>query len=582
MRLETKLGISSGVVVLAMLAGVFVAHRRIREANSLYETVTTERLPVISLAPDIRFGPMMSVRALESDMLFGLDPASSSFFQQQRKALLAGGDAAFRRLLDPALNLSPEDTIRIRSAQAGVAELRALEDHAEQLNQLRTPDGTSQAYDLLQNQIVPLDRQLSEYLNQFVESQEAARDREMAALHRSSHSVLLTLWTATILGALFGGLVSLLVGRRITRRIHLLAERAHAIAAGDLTGAPLPIRSSDQIGELANAMQEMQESLSRIIGTLAESAGSLAISAVSMRSASDQVHRRVDEQTQQTQQTATAMQVISASIAEVSRHSQSAVESARFAAHTAREGGSIVSQVLESMRSIRSAFSETSANMGLLGEDSLRISQIVTVISEIARKTNLLALNAAIEAARAGEQGRGFAVVAGEVRRLAESTAHATSEISAMIQAVQNRTGKAIESMNAGNATLEHGLTTTNGAGEILQRIIGMAEGVERMITQIAIAASQQSAAADQSTDALEAIHTLSSDNLAELATAAAGIESLQLTAAALECQVERFRLTALTPSQRAAPEPFAVALHATAPLQPTLTTHGHLVASVH
>ena len=568
MRLETKLGISSGVVILAMLSSVFVAHRRIREANSLYETVTTERLPVIALARDFRFGPMMSVRALESYMLFGLDSSSSSYFQRQRKSLLAGGDAAFSRLLDPALNLSPQDAELIRSAQAGVAQLRALEDQAEHLNELRTPAGTSQAYDLLHNQIVPLDEQLSTFLTRFVASQEAARDREMAALHRSSHSVLLTLWTATILGALFGGLVSFLVARRITLRIHLLAERANAIAAGDLTGAPLPIRSSDQIGTLAGAMQQMQESLVGIFGTLAESAGSLSSSAVSMRSASDQVHRRVHEQTQQTEETATAMQVISASIAEVSRHSQSAVESARSAAHTAREGGSIVNQVLESMRSIRSAFSETSANMGLLGEDSLRISQIVTVISEIARKTNLLALNAAIEAARAGEQGRGFAVVAGEVRRLAESTAQATSEIAAMIQAVQSRTGKAIQSMNAGNATLEQGLSTTNDAGEVLQRIIGMAERVERMITQIAIAATQQSAAADKSSHTLEAIHILSSDNLAELATTATGIESLQQTAAALEHQVERFRLTAPHP-----PQPELIPVHITAAphLKPTL-----------
>jgi len=107
------------------------------------------------------------------------------------------------------------------------------------------------------------------------------------------------------------------------------------------------------------------------------------------------------------------------------------------------------------MRSIATAGSDTSAAVGLLGDDSRRISQIVTVIDEIARKTNLLALNASIEAARAGEQGRGFAVVAGEVRHLAESTAQATSEISAMIQGIQKRTRSAIVSMASGNLTVE-------------------------------------------------------------------------------------------------------------------------------
>ena len=112
-----------------------------------------------------------------------------------------------------------------------------------------------------------------------------------------------------------------------------------------------------------------------------------------------------------------------------------------------------------------------------------------------------------------------------------------------MIQAVQARTHSAIASMAAGNVTVGQGVVTTNQAGEALERIIGMAERVERMITQIAIAASQQAAAADQSSSSLDSIHTLSHQNLAEMATTTAGIETLRLTAATLESQVERFRL---------------------------------------
>jgi methyl-accepting chemotaxis protein len=290
-------------------------------------------------------------------------------------------------------------------------------------------------------------------------------------------------------------------------------------------------------------MNGMQTALGGIIGTVAETAGSLTGSAASMRSASDQIHRRIDQQSQQTQQAATAMQEMSASIAEVSRHTQSAAETARSAAQTAREGGLIVKQMLGSMHSIATAVTETSSTVGLLGEDSKRISQIVTVIDEIARKTNLLALNAAIEAARAGDQGRGFAVVAGEVRRLAESTAQATGEIGTMIQEIQDRTKTAIASMASGTGTVQEGVVTTTQAGEALERIIGMAERVDRMITQIAIAASQQAAAADQSSASLDSIHSLSHENLTEMATTAAGIETLRGTAVTLERQVDRFQV---------------------------------------
>jgi methyl-accepting chemotaxis protein len=379
----------------------------------------------------------------------------------------------------------------------------------------------------------------------------------MAHLQQANRAVLLTLWTATLLGAIFGGVISLILARRVTRAIGLVVDRATAIASGDLTGVELDIHSSDQIGSLARAMQQMQGSLKSILRTVAHTASSLTASAGSMSTATDRIHRRVDEQTQQTQQAATAMQQMSASIAEVSRHTQSAAEAARSAAKTAHEGDAIVQQMLVSMHSISTAVNDTSSAIGLLGEDSHRISQIVTVIDEIARKTNLLALNAAIEAARAGEQGRGFAVVAGEVRRLAESTAQATGEISAMIQGIQSRTRTAIVSMASGNLTVEQGVATTNQAGEALGRIIGMAERVDRMIAQIAIAASQQADAANQSSSSLHAIHSLSNENLTEMATNTTGIESLRETANALEQQVDRFRLDISSRTfQSAAPLP--------------------------
>src|ERR1700730_14917328 len=371
----------------------------------------------------------------------------------------------------------------------------------------------------------------------------AQTNEELVSLRRANRSTLLTLWLATILGALVGGSVSILLARRITRAVSMVAERSYAIAAGDLTGSALEVNSHDQIGTLATAMQQMQTNLSGIIGTVVQTAGSLTGIRASMRTAGDQIHRRMDQQSQQTQQAATAMQEMSASIAEVSRHTQSAAETARSAAETAVIGGPIVKQVLGSIPPTPPAVSNTSAPVGLLGDDSRRISQIVTVIDEIARKTNLLALNAAIEAARAGEQGRGFAVVAGEVRRLAESTAQATGEIAGMIQGIQDRTRTAIASMQSGTGTVEQGVITTTQAGEGLQRLIGMAERVDKMITQIAIAASQQTVAADQSSASLDAIHSLSHENLTEMATTAAGIESLRTTAVTLEQQVDRFSL---------------------------------------
>lgn len=544
MRLEAKLGLSSGVLMAAMVLSAYTAHLRVREVNRLSALINGTRIPIVNDGMMLEMNLMKSIRNVETYILYGVDPASSARLRKDRSGSFAAADKWAEHLLQRAddAHLNDDPTFP-HNLEGQMNQLRSAEQEIERLHELHTPEATAEADDLLQHQVLPVQAALTAALDQFIGSQKKQSAVEIELLQQANHQVLLTLWSATGLAALLGGIFSLVIGRRLVRAVHRLGERANAIATGDLTGAPLDLGSADQIVTLGEDMQRMQESLAGIIGTVAETAGSLASSAVSMRTASDQVHRRVDEQTQQTEQTATALQEMSASIAEVSRHTQSAAESARSAAQTAREGGAVVQRTLDTMQSIAAAVSESSSTISLLGEDSRRISQIVTVISDIARKTNLLALNAAIEAARAGDQGRGFAVVASEVRHLAESTAQATSEIAAMIEALQARTRDVVAGMKAGNATVEQGVSTTQQAGHALERIIGMAERVERMITQIAIAAGQQASAADQSSASLDSIHMLSIENLAELATTTAGIEKLQHTAATLEHQVERFRL---------------------------------------
>ena len=544
MKLQAKLGISTGLLVFAMLLSAYTAHVRIREANRLSNLIVNQRIPLAMALRDVRVNTSDSIRALQSHLLFGIDPHSAATFSNQRHDAWAAAEIAMANLQHNEDNFDlGDDRARIDSIHSDMDSLKLLEAKVEQLNNAHTSEGTAQAYELLRNDIVERDNSLHASLTQVANSQMSQANDDVQQLQHANQSVLETLWLATILGAAFGGAISMLLGRRISNAVTLVAQRANSIASGNLTGEPLDLHSDDQIGVLSVAMQQMQTNLSTIIGTVADTAGSLTGSAASMRTASDQIYRRIDQQSQQTQQAATAMQEMSASIAEVSRHTQSAAETARSAAQTAREGGSIVKEVLGSMHSIATAVSETSATVGLLGDDSRRISQIVTVIDEIARKTNLLALNAAIEAARAGDQGRGFAVVAGEVRRLAESTAQATGEIASMIQGIQDRTRTAIASMKSGTGTVEQGVITTNQAGEALQRIIGMAEQVDRMITQIAIAASQQAVAANQSSSSLDSIHSLSHENLNEMTTTAAGIESLRTTAVKLGQQVDRFQL---------------------------------------
>jgi methyl-accepting chemotaxis protein len=545
MNLETKLGINTGVLILTMFISAFTAQILGTQAMHRSDYLVDQRMPFVLKLHNVRGHVRNSLMELQNAIIYGSkSPANLAFNPDNSHTPKdIATDVALLRDRSNRPTLGADES-KVDSLVAQIEELQVQEQQVQSAIDQNTPEGTQLARARVENNVLPLISTLYNDSSDIVDHQETQERNEFKDMQNANSFVIGTLWTATILGALIGGFVSFLLSRRITRSVGLVAERADAIASGDLTGDELDIHSSDQIGSLALAMQKMQSSLRGIIGTVAQTANSLTASTGSMGTSTDHIHRRIDQQTQQTQQAATTMQEMSASIAEVSRHTQSAAEAARSAAQTAHEGGDIVKQMLGSMSSIATAVSDTSSAVGLLGEDSRRISQIVTVIDEIARKTNLLALNAAIEAARAGEQGRGFAVVAGEVRHLAESTAQATGAIATMIQGIQDRTETAIASMASGTVTVEQGVVTTNQAGVALERIIGMAERVDRMIAQIAIAASQQATAADQSSSSLHSIHTLSHENLTEMATTTAGIESLRATAGALQRQVERFHFS--------------------------------------
>ena len=228
------------------------------------------------------------------------------------------------------------------------------------------------------------------------------------------------------------------------------------------------------------------------------------------------------------------MEEMSATVIEVAKNSQQASESARSAHETAARGGDVVGQAIEAMKEVAESTTVSAVTVKSLGKRSEDIGSIVSVINEIADQTNLLALNAAIEAARAGEQGRGFAVVADEVRRLAERTSKATKEISGMITAIQEETGKAVGAMNSGVSRVENGVKLANQAGEALHQIVSGVENVSEMIGQIATSAEEQSATTDEITQSMDSIAGVAVANVGSIAEVSHATEDLAKLAAEL------------------------------------------------
>ncbi len=539
-----KLRLVGAMVLAGTLLGSLLATLEMRRANQLCTGVTERSIPAVEALRDLRLGAMGANSALQSWLLFGSDPGASARYRAQFEQSEEIGQTALAEIaLEGETRNSPDGTEGVTRVSE---EWQALDRAERQVLATGRQHGNgtgARARDLVEGEVADRYERLNARLGRSIGEETRLRDRSLAEELRVSRLQALFMWTGIVLGALLGGTLAELTARRVAGSLRRVAERAHAIADGDLTGETIHLESDDELGTLAESVNRMQQNLKDMAGAVMETAATVHRDAGELARVGAASFQRTREQSQQTHQAATAMQEMSISIAEVSSHAQNAADQAGQAAAIAREGGAIVEEMLAGMHTISESVTQSADTVERLGKESEQIIRIVNVIEEIAQKTNLLALNAAIEAARAGEQGRGFSVVAGEVRRLAESTRDATSEIAQMVEGIRNHTQAAVDAMNSGTERVSRGMEITGRAGESLKRIIAAADQVDSMIAQIATASTEQSVAAQQSSQNLEVINRLGEEHESAIPVTRGLLESVERGAQQLQEHIAHFRI---------------------------------------
>ncbi|UCD35432.1 MAG: methyl-accepting chemotaxis protein, partial [Nitrospiraceae bacterium] len=297
----------------------------------------------------------------------------------------------------------------------------------------------------------------------------------------------------------------LLAGRGINA-MDEVARFARRVANGDFTMDDLHIRNHSQLEKLAQALNEMKHRLNAVVCNVSSTVNELSTISDGLRASSQIITEDTQKQIVNTGQVAGAVEMMSVVVYDVTKNSSVAATSAKEASELARRGGDVVAETISGMNKISRSVNTSAHTISVLGKKSEQIGEIVKVINDIANQTNLLALNAAIEAARAGEQGRGFAVVADEVRKLAERTTTATSEIGDMIASIQDETRNAVESMQSATKEVEEGTALANQADDSLKQIVESVQNVMDMVQQIAASARLQSDTGETVSTSLQSI----------------------------------------------------------------------------
>ncbi|RMO80955.1 Histidine kinase, HAMP region:Bacterial chemotaxis sensory transducer [Pseudomonas syringae pv. philadelphi] len=483
-----------------------------------------------------------------------MDPADANRFEQFEIVTRAKDDLRLARyeVRGYTTNVTPEtEQMAVEKLDAAVKDLDTLKatfsgPQAEQLKQLETSlqayRATLQNFKVANATIAQARKEMTTQGQDIVKISEAMYQLQLDRRDQESAQARTTQIICTLLAMILGVIAAVIITRQITRPLKETMAVVDRIASGDLTQT-LMITRRDELGVLQQGIQRMGSTLRDLIGGIRDSVVQIASAAEELSAVTEQTSAGVNSQKVETDQVATAMHEMSATVAEVARNAEQASHAASNADREARDGDKVVGEAIAQIERLATEVGRSADAMNQLEQESDKIGKVMDVIKAVAEQTNLLALNAAIEAARAGEAGRGFAVVADEVRGLAQRTQQSTVEIETLVAALQSGTRQVSSIMLNSRELTVSSVQLSRKAGTSLGSITQTVSSIQAMNQQIAAAAEQQSAVAEEISRSIVNVRDVSEQTAsASEETAASSVELARL-GGHLQTLVSRFKI---------------------------------------
>jgi methyl-accepting chemotaxis protein len=438
------------------------------------------------------------------------DAALVSFFAKKAEETTRSSSEILKRL-EPGLTSEKE-----KQAFAKALEVRKTYlSSRDAVIKLKQDGKLDESNALLDKFYLPAAETYQSTVAEFVGMQRAQLDelaKDIKKLREESRNRIALL---ALLCAALGVVIAAWLTRSISRPIQEAVIGARRVADGDLTGQ-IEVKSSDEIGQLQQALKDMTGNLLRIVGDIRKGTEVITTSSSEIASGNQDLSSRTEQQASSLEETASSMEELTSTVKQNADNARQANQLAIAAADVAVRGGEVVGQVVDTMSAIDAS--------------SRKIVDIIAVIDGIAFQTNILALNAAVEAARAGEQGRGFAVVATEVRSLAQRSAAAAKEIKDLI-------GDSVSKVAIGTTLVGH-------AGKTMEEVVSSIHRVNDIVAEITAASNEQSAGIEQVNQAIAQMDQVTQQNAALVEEAAAASESMHDQAQHLSRAVSEFKLS--------------------------------------
>jgi methyl-accepting chemotaxis protein len=323
--------------------------------------------------------------------------------------------------------------------------------------------------------------------------------------------------------------------------IYTLLDEVSDATEGDLTvRASL---SSMEISTVADLFNAIIDNLQEIAVEVKQSTNQVGFSLRENEEAIRILAEQAIAEAEETRKTLVSLEQMSQSIQEVAQNASQAAKISDDTNNTVLESSSAMDRTVDSILGLRTTVGETAKKMKRLGESSQKISQVVSLIEEIALKTNLLAINASVEASRAGEQGQGFTVVAEQVGALAEQSAAATKEIAQIVAAIQMGTQEVTQAMELGTAQVVDSTRLVESTKQSLGLVLEKSQEINQLMRSISEATVSQANTSQTVTDLMQQIAELSEASSASSKQVAQSMVTTAQVAQKLESTVAKFRV---------------------------------------